>query len=489
MGLHRSIAVKFDPMSVTRFDFALVHLSNSLNRNHVIADFLSDAGGTVAIVFALLAMVLFALVGAAVDMGRWLDARSQTLAAMDAAVLAGGRALQTTGDQASAVQTAKAYYANTTESRVPLLSDSVTFSIGNDGTSIVATGSASISTPFLSLISVSSLPLLNLSGAENSKAIVAQGPNAKASFEISMMLDLSGSMARGTKLADLKAAAKDLIKIVVRDNRGQYYSKLAIVPYATAVNIGNYAQAVRGATSSGMCNSPGCQYFQFTNAYGQRVVNQVSTCVSERTGAEAYTDAAPNNARVSMNYPSLNNPCATPQIVPLTSDKSMLTNSIDSMIASGSTGGQVGVAWGWYLLSPNWGYLWPSQSRPAAYGTANLQKIAILMTDGEYNSSYCQGVISYDSLPGSGSPADQINCRSPNGNSYDQSQKLCAAMKASGVTVFTVGFNVVNTPNAVSLLKNCASSSASYYDAVDGTALRNAFRDIALKISTLYLSQ
>ena len=57
--------------------------------------FWADRSGNVAIVFALTAIVLMLAIGAAVDVGRWLHARDQTVAAIDAAVLAGGRALQT----------------------------------------------------------------------------------------------------------------------------------------------------------------------------------------------------------------------------------------------------------------------------------------------------------------------------------------------------------------------------------------------------------
>ncbi len=54
-----------------------------------------DASGNIAIVFALMGVVLMLAIGAAVDVSRWLNARDQTVAAIDAAVLAGGRALQT----------------------------------------------------------------------------------------------------------------------------------------------------------------------------------------------------------------------------------------------------------------------------------------------------------------------------------------------------------------------------------------------------------
>ena len=62
--------------------------------------FRDDTSGNVAVIFALVGVVLMLAIGAAVDVGRWLHARDQTMAAIDAAVLAGGRALQTSsGDK------------------------------------------------------------------------------------------------------------------------------------------------------------------------------------------------------------------------------------------------------------------------------------------------------------------------------------------------------------------------------------------------------
>jgi len=53
----------------------------------------------------------------------------------------------------------------------------------------------------------------------------------------------------------------------------------------------------------------------------------------------------------------------------LSTDKTTLKSKIAGLVAKGSTGGQLGVAWGWYMLSPNFGYLWPSASqRPACSG-------------------------------------------------------------------------------------------------------------------------
>ncbi len=151
------------------------------------------------------------------------------------------------------------------------------------------------------------------------------------------------------------------------------------------------------------------------------------------------------------------------------------------MTASGGTAGQIGTAWAWYTLSPNWNSIWSSSSsHAAAYGTANLQKIAILMTDGEYNTEYdANGVSTSDSNGGSAA----------NGTATTQARALCTGMKAKGITVYTVGFDLGGNQTAIDTLSQCATDSSKYYNADNGEELKQAFRDIALKISQLYLTQ
>jgi hypothetical protein len=238
------------------------------------------------------------------------------------------------------------------------------------------------------------------------------------------------------------------------------------------------------------CTTPGCQYYYFLNTSSNSRTFQVSDCVSERTGAEAYTDAGPGVAYVGRNYPGSGNPCLENQIVPLSNDKEALKDYVDDLEASGSTGGQVGVAWGWYLLSPEWD-LWPADSVPAAYGTDKLKKIVVLMTDGEYNSPYCNGVIAQDATDGSGSTSDHINCDATNGNAYAQSEALCDAMKAPGkdIEVYTIGFRVDDYPRGEDLMEYCATDESHFYTADDGAELRRVFDLIANNVSEIYLSQ
>jgi Flp pilus assembly protein TadG len=463
------------------------------------AGFRHDESGNVAIVMALIAVTMMLCIGAAVDLGRWLHARDQTVAAVDAAVLAGGRALQVNNtNEAAAVAAAQTYYTQNVTSRLPVVNDTVSFAIAPDGMGVVASGSAYIKTPFLQFASIDKLPLISPSQTQFSKSEIQVGGNGGQNIEVSLILDITGSMA-GSKIADLKEAAKDLVNIIIWDNQTEFTSKVALVPYSMGVNVGNYATTVRGAVSSGTRTSPGYTNYTFTNKLNTSRTLPISTCVSERIStANAYTDVGPSTAKVGLNYASPSNPCPAAKIIPLSSDKATLTSTIDGFNAAGSTAGQIGIAWGWYTLSPNWASVWPAGGKPAPYtdltklgpkGQPLLKKIAVLMTDGDFNTNYCNGVIAKDSGSGSGSDSDKINCNATNGDPFTQAEKLCANMKTAGITVYTVGFDVGNQAQAKSVMNKCATDAGKVYIADDGEQLKQAFRDIALKLSSLYISR
>jgi len=66
----------------------------------------------------------------------------------------------------------------------------------------------------------------------------------------------------------------------------------------------------------------------------------------------------------------------------------------------------------------------------------------------------------------------------------------CAAMKAQGITVYTVGFDLGGDQTAINTLTQCATDPTKFYNAAnDGNQLQLAFTDIALKLSSLYLSK
>lgn len=329
---------------------------------------------------------------------------------------------------------------------------------------------------------------------------VTRGGN---NLEVALVLDNSTSMA-GASLTSLQTAAKQLVDLVVSPNQTPYYSKISIVPYGNGVNVGSYATAARGAVLSATdpacingANGLGCPSYSYFNKNGSKKTLAVSTCVSERTGSEAYTDAAPATAPVGFNYPATaaGNPCISAQMAPLNSDASAIKTSIDNLTACCSTGGHIGIAWGWYTLSPNWNSVFTGTSAPAAYTAPHTIKALVLMTDGEYNSVYCKGVIAKmganSSSSGSGSDNDHINCLGTNGkDAYAQAQALCTAMKAppNNIVVYTVGLNVLGTPAAADLVNNCATDAGHVYLPADGASLQVAFQQIGASLQQLRLS-
>lgn len=527
--------------------------------------------GTIAVAFGLLAPVLIGSVGVAMDLSQAYLVRQRLHGALDASALSAAAVLEEDDDEIE--QRVKDFLQmNYPPEKIGFIRmDEVQVDVSESEVTVFA--QAHFSTSFMSILGFETIAV---SSSSTIRRI------AGANIELALVLDISGSMNNNNKINDLKDAAKSLIDTVVYSNQTEYYSKIAIVPYGLAVNVGGYASAVRGSVATsphatitgatkanpivitaaghgfsndqkvfitgvagmtqlnnklytvkgkttntfqlynasgsstvngtsgystytsggnGWCATAGCQYYKFNSASGQsNKIAQINTCVSERTGTEAYTDVAPDANPVGRNYTSIGtsamgfsastNVCLTSTIVPLTSDKVALSDAIDAMTATGSTGGQVGVAWGWYMLSPNWGHIWSDEENvPAEYGTEELHKVMVLMTDGEYNSPHCNGMISADATSGSGSSSDHINCNSTNGNAYDQSEQLCDAMKDAGIEIYTVGFQVDAYPAGEALMEYCAQDAAHFFTADDGTELNSVFRRIAQSVSEIYLSR
>jgi hypothetical protein len=186
-------------------------------------------------------------------------------------------------------------------------------------------------------------------------------------------------------------------------------------------------------------------------------------------------------------------------VVPLTGNKTTLTNGVNALTAQGGTAGHVGTAWAYYMLSPNWSNVLTGVSTPAAYGNDKHKKIAILMTDGEYNHTYQAlknsnqsgattysplAAVAYNSVAGNGTEASGLN----SANSATQALAVCTQMKNRGIEVYTVGFELPNQ-TAINTLSSCATDPTHFYNAADDEELKQSFRDIALKVSSLYLSK
>lgn len=278
---------------------------------------------------------------------------------------------------------------------------------------------------------------------------------------------------------------------------GSPYTSTPLPWQVTSLTSTTYSVALSGpstgsqtsAQGTSYCTKYGCPYYYFTSAAGTAQVFQPSNCTTERS-TNSYSDTAPSVTPLAYNYTSGGAACVSQVIQPLTADKTVLNALADSLVAGGSTSGHLGLAWGWYMISPNFAYLWPTASQPHAYKEANLTKAIVFMTDGAFNSPYCQGVIASDAGPGSGGASSHNGCTAPLGASKDQAQAICDNIKAAanGVTLYVVGFDLGTDADALAFLEGCATVD-KFYEADDGAALQAAFNSIGGDLSQLRISK
>lgn len=399
----------------------------------LIRRFAISRDGAILPLFALMLLTLLISIGLAIDMARGTRLSVDAGGDLDAAALAAAKSLRLEDpDDAELLNLAKEYFdANFSE--VSLTAREITAKVDriNHGVTLIA--DLAIPTSIGGIVGIDTIQVRKS----------AQAVYDVRDVEVSMMLDVSGSMA-GTKIADLRAAAGELVDILLDANAKGSEHKVAIVPFATAVNAGSYASVIGTRFDSRGRAYPGAN----------------TTCMSDRSGSNAFNDADPRLGRFNMRA----SVCPQAPVLPLTKNRDALKDRISRLRADGMTAGHLGIAWAWYLLSPNWSTLWPADSQPVAYSESEVQKVAILMTDGMFNQTY----------------------ESANGSSETQARTLCTNMKQAGLTIFTVGFQA--PAEVLPILQHCATSQQHFFDARSGDELRQTFRSIAERLNGLRLA-
>lgn len=235
------------------------------------------------------------------------------------------------------------------------------------------------------------------------------------------------------------------------------------------------------STGTAQCLSYGCAKLNVGSTF-KTAPYLATSCLVERYGANAATDVNPIDTPLGMLYSSDGNCTTTNYVTPLTADRDRLNTAIDDLKTNGSTAGQIGIAWAWYMLSPNFKDVWNKEAvnEPKAYNTKELVKVAVLMTDGEFNYKTCKGVQSGNTVGGAACNATT--------DEFTQAQNICTAMKNQRIVIYTVGLSLTDD-DAKDFLTACATSKSYAYLAADTDELKVAFKKIATSISKLRISK
>jgi Flp pilus assembly protein TadG len=462
--------------------------------NRAVGNFARDSRGNFAIVFGLAASVLALAVGFAVDTAQLMNAKSALREAVDSAVTSTARSI-TLGDisEQDAPRMVKAFLTANSTGGVLSYDQIVLDNLTIDKTAKTVEVAAHVNVPLY-------FPLF---GMEKNRRVADVGAAlySDKQIEVAMMLDITGSM-KGQKIEDLKTAAENAVGALLKGNKDpdKPRVRVAIVPYAEAVNTGKLADTVFVEQKNGPDLPPAIDAPLLVSA-----ATRPDQCATERKmqdGSADFSDDAPDSIRtVRRNnkderyYAKVNRDdrlkiCPEAELVALTADQQKLLDTITAFKAGGVTAGGIAAQWGYYMLSPKWRQTISDAgagSGPADFNASKVGKVAILMTDGAFNTAFAGVPVSNDK---NNQPQNDQGEKS-----RSNAESICANMKKDGISVFTIGFALPTSESsqARAVLKDCASDDTSsmkhFYDVSTGPELDAAFKEIIANTERLALTK
>ncbi len=432
-----------------------------------VSAFLRDNTAATAIIFAMAMPMFFAAAGVAVDLAQAYNIKTRLGNAVDKAALAAGSTTGTLGEIEEQVN--NFITANYPEDRLGETYDvNVTFGEGT----VRVTASARVPTTFMRILGHDFIDVYQ-------ETVVKR---ELAGVEVALVLDVTGSMA-GNNISALKTASTNFLNIMFSRISDTEYLKIGIVPFSATVNVGaGGASFVNWPTSDAYKTASTITYDSGTTG----TTTNWRGCILERASPQDVRDTETPNwgmyryPRICSQYNnngtcrtySNNNPnngCTVSRILPLTNSQSALQSAVNGLSASGNTYINVGLVWGWRLLSPTLPF-----DQAVEYDDPDWSKTIVLMTDGDN-----QPLSTYSAYGANSSlTAAQLNSKM---------MTVCQNAKDAGIKVYTITFQSGISNATRDLFRQCASEPAFYFNAPSNQDLINAFENIANQLSQLHI--
>ena len=428
--------------------------------------FLGNRDGGVAPMLALAALPLFGFVGAAVDFSRAASVRTAMQGALDASALMLSKDAESLSADALSQKSSEYFNAQFNRPEANGVQVSEQFSSPQQGSfALKLTASGSIDTLFTRLLGQSQIQF-------SASSEVLWGIKK---LNLALVLDNTGSMGSSNKMTNLKIAAHNLLTTLKNAAKTPGDIKVAIVPFATDVNVGtgNYQASwiywddtAKSDNESWDANNGTCSKTSYKKRStcksngGTWTPNNHTTwngCVWDRDQNNDVANTVPLFGAPATLFRAHQASACSASMMPLSEDWTALNAKIDDMTPTGYTNVTIGMAWGYQLLSPVEPFNAPS---PAP----DLDKVVVILTDGTNTQNRWT------------SSATAIDART---------QKACDNIKAADIKVYTVR---VIDGNA-SLLQGCASKLSMYYDVQDANQLNNVFSSIAQNLANLRIAK
>lgn len=465
--------------------------------------------------FGLAVILMFLLVGGvAVDMMRNEMERVKVQHTADRAVLAAADMEQTLDAKGVVLD----YFEKSGLGHI-INPEDVTVDPGLNFRNVSVRADTFTNTQFMPLLGVDELPLRTYAAAEE------RVPN----IEISLVLDISGSMRYNQRMEKLRPAAKEFVTTVLAGGSGPKTS-LTLVPYAGQTNPGpfmferlggnRYPVKALDEADGGIPEAESHGYLPAGAVGGtgseegvRYVFPNVSSCLDiNPTGFS--TSTLPSGALYDQTAHFMNWNIASdvmdwgwcPQdqtsIKYLSNDGDSLGNLIDTMRMHDGTGTHYAMKWAVAMLDPSSqddvtalidaGLASPGfDGRPAAFDNAETTKYIVLMTDGQITEQVRPKQTMHvenptEELNNRRSDRQTITSSGTNVRSFDEQCDLAKSASPRPIIVYTIAFDAPS--NAQTQMRNCASSPSHFFKA-DTSNISNTFKAIARQINQLRLTQ
>jgi len=332
--------------------------------------------GTVTVFATVIFVLMIGVGGIAVDVMRYETQRTQLQNTLDRAILAASSLSQ----QGNPRDVVNAYFDAAGLQNYRLR---INVEEGLNFRRVSATAEMEIQSLFMRLFGVNVLTSPAIGVAEE----------RLPDIEISMVLDISGSMGSAGRMANMQPAARDFVTAMLAPNdneEGENYVSISIVPYNGRVNLGSTLAGV--FTLSDEHDRSSCVRFADEDFE--------TTALDPAAAMErlAHWDRAGRNSDRWFRTPH----CQTSDyaaILPWEHRETVLHDHIDSLTADGWTAIDLGMNLAVGLLDPS---AQPAANALAAAGVINAQfndrpavynddetlKVVVLMTDGENTDQY-----------------------------------------------------------------------------------------------------
>ncbi|MFW2543307.1 pilus assembly protein TadG-related protein [Primorskyibacter sp. 2E107] len=332
--------------------------------------FWAEERGSMSYFAVVGALVMMVFGGIGIDMIYAELKRNKVQNTLDRAVLAAAN-VKNEMDPTETVQT---YFAAMNMSDAL---QGVTVTQDANNRQVTATGKVTMPSHLMGLIGVDTLTAEGL----------ATALNGVGNVEISLVLDISGSMS-GTKIGQLKEAAKSFIDTLLPADNVDPLVSISLVPYNATVNL--------GPDLASYFNIEDAQPFSHCVTFDASDYNTTAINTIDQLTQIGHFDPFDGGIAASNFWCPMGNKS---RIVPHSSNPEYLKSQIDALEAGGNTAIDLGVKWGASLLDPSArpildemvssGQIEATTTpRPAAFDDSETMKFIVVMTDGENTSQF-----------------------------------------------------------------------------------------------------